>query len=251
MLWRCKIVGTLQDAWHVGCSSLRACRLWGCKHLQLDITWTFINLFDLELGCTVLVEFLHKFIYPFLELKVELGGLFFLPIALLSHLPDNSCLNPSIPCLAYSTVSSTIFLQSASRFPLSSEHLLSYWLAKCETFWFALCSASSATAFAAFFSFAFASLSSFLSFKTSCSATVRDIANPVRSDAIVSVFSFCTLLRKFTKAHLLKLLVQLLDLLFHDLCMSFLGFASKSINVTLIYVGKIVCTNWKYAWAGW
>ena len=56
----------------------------------------------------------------------------------------------------------------------------------------------------------------------------------------MSVFGFCTLLRKFAKAYLLKLLVQLLDLLFHDLCMSFLSFASQCINVTLIYIGKVV-----------
>ena len=87
----------------------------------------------------------------------------------------SSFLKPSMPFFAYSTVSSTIRLQSASRLPLSSENLCSYWAVIWATFWLALCSASSATAFAAFFSFAFASLSSCLSFATSCSVAVWDI----------------------------------------------------------------------------
>ena len=73
----------------------------------------------------------------------------------------SSFLKSSIPFLAYSAVSSTIFLQSASRFVLTSEYLLSYWLVMWETFWFALCLASSATVF---FSLAFASLTSLLKF---------------------------------------------------------------------------------------
>ena len=56
----------------------------------------------------------------------------------------------------------------------------------------------------------------------------------------MSVLGICTLLRKLTEAHLFKLLIQLLDFVFHHLRVSFFGLASECIDITFLDVGKIV-----------
>ena len=56
----------------------------------------------------------------------------------------------------------------------------------------------------------------------------------------MSAISFCTLMGDFAKANSLKLLVQLLDLLFHEMCVPLLCLLPESINVTFVDVGKIV-----------